>query len=184
MQAWRPRDRGKVYVFCCGDVDAREAAHLIPHDADFPLDPPVPGLARLPRHEVHQFLPLAAVEEVLLERYLSPLFEGLTALREAGFTRLFLHSLPPPADHGTVRLPPLRLRYELTIAMNRLMERFCARTGIGFLDIWDAVTDGDVLDPRFDLDGVHLNLDAATISVDRLDAAVRQLDERKEHTPA
>jgi hypothetical protein len=183
-EACRPRERARVCVFCCGDVDAREATHAVPHDADFPLEPDVPGLARLPRHAIRQFLPLGAVEQMLVDRYLGPLFDGLAALREAGYTRLFLHSLPPPIDLDAPHKPPVLLRYKVSIAMNRLMERFCERTGIGFLSIWDAVTNDDLIAPRFDLDGVHLNLDAATVTVDRLDAAVRRLDGMKDPAPA
>ncbi len=172
-EACRPRERDRVCVVCCGDIDAREATYVIPHDADFVLEPDVPGLARLPRYRVERFIPTAQIRAMLVERYFGPLFAGLRALRAAGFTRLFLHSLPPPIDLDNPMKPPVLLRYKTTITINRLFRSFCEESGIGFVSIWDAVTVDDVIDPRFDLDGVHLNVEAATVSVDRVDRAVR-----------
>jgi hypothetical protein len=106
---------------------------------------------------------------------LGPLFRGLRLLERAGFSRLFLHSLPPQTvvDAEYQRLTgmhvPVRLRYKATVLFNALLREFTRQNqGIGLIDTWDLTTANGKLAPGFLLDHWHLNKEAAYLTVDAL----------------
>ena len=162
----KPAER--VLVICCGEVDARDATYAIGANTDIELERPYEPIEALPQFQAQRILSAAHAEAFVRDRYLEPLFAGLRALRDAGYERLFLYSLPPPAIADAPHFKPARLRYKMNVLFNRLFERFCRETGVGFLDIWDAVTVDGLRAQAFDLDGVHLNVPAAEIAVNRL----------------
>ena len=97
------------------------------------------------------------------------MFSGIRTLREIGFQRLFLHSLPPPGLLAATWGKPVRLRYKITILANQLFAEFCAENDVGFLDIWEDVTTDGLRNMDFDLDDTHLNLASATVTMNRLE---------------
>lgn len=120
---------------------------------------------------------------------LGPLFRGLRLLERAGFTRIFLHALPPQTvdDAEYQRLTgmrvPVRLRYKATLLFNALLCEFTRQNpGIRFIDTWDATTAGGKLAPGFLLDHWHLNKEAAYLTVeavlDELLGTPRRVPER------
>ena len=106
---------------------------------------------------------------------LGPLFRGLRLLERAGFSRMFLHALPPQTvdDAEYQRLTgmhvPVRVRYKATLLFNALFREFARQNpAIGFIDTWDATTAGGKLAPGFLLDHWHLNKEAAYLTVEAL----------------
>ena len=107
----------------------------------------------------------------IASRYLAPLERGLRVLQSYGLRNLCLHSLQPPtADDElfarTFFPVSARARYRSLALMNHLMRGLCERTGTAFVDLLPLVTGGDgMVDTRYCFDAVHLNLDAALLSV-------------------
>lgn len=157
----------RVLVVCCGDVDAREATHVIGDGVDIALEQPY-DLQALPEFPHDRVMSEAQVRELVRSRYLEPLFAGLAALRGAGYGKLFLYALPPPTVPDLPYFKPARLRYKMSVIFNRMYEAFCRESGVRFLSVWDEVTTDGVRDSRYDLDNVHLNLAAAEIAVNKL----------------
>lgn len=172
----KPAER--VLVVCCGEVDAREATHAIGEGADIELETPY-HLRALPEFTPQRVIPEREMRAFLRSRYVESLFAGLTALRTAGYSKLFLYALPPPAANDLPHFKPARLRYKMSLLFNRMYEEFCRESGVRFLSIWDDVTAQGVRDTRFDLDGVHLNLAAAEIAVNKLRALLDSCAEQR-----
>jgi hypothetical protein len=159
---WRLRWKDVTLVVQCGDLDARRAAIDLGADAGLvlPFDPQdrVPG-----RHPV----PYALVEGGA-RKALEPLFAGLAQLRNMGFERLAVAAIPPPMHEDEWLKhqkpgPSEALRYAVVKTYNHVLRERAAAHGVRFLDYWPLVTKNGRRDPRFDLDGVHLNLEAAAL---------------------
>lgn len=161
----KPAER--VLVVCCGEVDAREATHAIGDGSDVDLDPPY-DLRGLPEFVPARVFSEAEMREFIRARYVEPLFDGLAALRTAGYSKLFLYALPPPTIAQLPHFKPARMRYKMSVLFNRMYEEFCRENGVRLLSIWDEVTADGLRSPLYDLDGVHLNLAAAEIAVNKL----------------
>jgi hypothetical protein len=107
---------------------------------------------------------------------LGPLFQGLRHLEKTGFSKTFLHTLPPQtaddaefAAHAGFHAPA-RLRYKVTVLFNAMFREFARQNPeIGLIDTWDSTTLDGQLDPRFLADHWgHLNKEAARVTVDRV----------------
>ena len=61
-----------------------------------------------------------------IEARLEPLFTGLRALRDAGFSRLFVLGIAPPSLEMRENWKPMRLRYGTRLTLERIYKRFCA----------------------------------------------------------
>lgn len=88
-----------------------------------------------------------------------------------------IHCLPPrsPDEAAAARwtgdvVVPAPVRAKLTVLANRVLAAFCAETGIPFIDTWAELTESGYLRPEFELDGFHLNRQAALVSLDRIAA--------------
>jgi len=115
----------------------------------------------------------------IASRYLEPLERGLRLLHSYGLTHVCLHSLVPPTpdDEGFAKTffpSTARARYQTVRLMNHLLRGVCERTGTPFVDIWPRVTGADgMVDTRYCFDAVHLNLDAALLTIEEFVAALR-----------
>ncbi|MDB5069327.1 MAG: hypothetical protein JWM87_438 [Candidatus Eremiobacteraeota bacterium] len=112
-------------------------------------------------------------------RYLEPLERGLLLLRSYGLRNVCLHSIQPPSpDDEAFRnafFPcTARARYQTVRLMNHLLRGVCERTGTPFVDLWPLVTGADgMVDSRYCFDPVHLNLDAALLTIEVLVETLR-----------
>jgi hypothetical protein len=110
----------------------------------------------------------------IASRYLEPLERGLRLLRSYGLRNVCLHSLQPPTPDDDVFAQTffpstMAARYRSVRLMNHLLREMCERTGTAFIDLWPLVTNQDgVVDSRYCFDAVHLNLDAALLTVKML----------------
>lgn len=152
-------------LFTTGEIDAREIVASIPLDAD-PLLSFDADLSLLPPAEAPRILPAADLDERIVEQ-LGPLFRMLVGLRDFGITRLAIASLPPPNrdDEEYTRLTGVtsraRTRYVVHLAINMLLRRFCEEANMRFIDIWNEVTERNVVKDGMLLDGVHLGYGGA-----------------------
>jgi hypothetical protein len=173
--------RSPILLMLFGDIEQRGTLikQLAP-GCDFEL----PGYLApdLPAHPVTQTIPYQVVSE-FAARLLAPAFRGLLTLSSWGFETLYVHTLPPqpPDDADYARIngyaAPARLRYKCTYLFNSALREFARNTPqIRLLDMWEKQTVNGLLDPAFYLDGVHLNIKAAGISVNALlaDAAAKK----------
>ena len=118
----------------------------------------------------------------IASRYLEPLERGLLLLRSYGLENVYLHSLQPPspddAAWAEAFFPCTAVaRYQTMRLMNHLLRGVCERTGTPFVDIWPHVTGADgMVDARYCFDPVHLNLDAALITIEKFAEAIRSRD--------
>ena len=116
----------------------------------------------------------------IASRYLEPLERGLRILRSYGLKNVCLHALVPPTpddDAFTKAFFPstARARYQTVRLMNHLLRGVCERTGTPFVDIWPQVTGpSGMIDTRYSFDAVHLNLDAALLTIEALIEALRE----------
>ena len=158
-------------VFFAGDMDLHQSIFSkIADKFDFKLpDDPFYGV-----DNSKEMLPFATVREQLTS-VMSPFFNAMERLRVAHFGRLMIHCLPPrtPDDVSASRwtsgvLIRASIRAKLTLAANRLIGEFCAKYEIPFIDTWPELTEGGYLRREFELDGVHVNREAALISLDKI----------------
>lgn len=110
---------------------------------------------------------LAYVQERVEER-IRPYFAGLLALRDAGFPNIFFHELPPPSPHAPPHFPSARLRHKLNLLFNRAFDAFSSASGIPLVRVWDRLLTNGTLDPRFARDPLHLNAEAAPMTLETI----------------
>lgn len=165
-------------LWFAGDKELHSLTLEMGEDVDFelPADPGFgrqPGARRVPYEDV----------EVSLRHLLRPFLDGLEMLTGAGFTRSLVHGLAPRSGNldriarwcSGVRIPA-SLRSKVAIVANRLLQRRCAELGLGFVDVWSELVGRDgLLDPRFDLDGIHLTRAATEVTFPAVAAALAGL---------
>jgi len=165
-------------LWFAGDKDVHSLAVALGPEVDFEVPGHDEAIAVGASRVLH------ADVEAALQHRLQPFFEGLQALATAGFTRSLVHALSPRCSDvdrvarwlGGAAIPTA-LRTKLARLANRLIRRRCDEIGVGFVDPWAELAVAGTLDPRFDLDGVHLNRAATERAFPRLVTAVDALGE-------
>jgi hypothetical protein len=164
--------REPVLVLFAGDLDVFDMLRQTGKGYDFDLpDDPGYGVDRTLTP-----IPLSAIDMRLRNAFL-PFISACGTLREMGFGRIMIHSLPPRLrDIGAVDLPgALQMRAKLTVFANRVLRQASVTLGIPFIDAWQDLTDGLYLRPQFALnDGVHLTRAAAQFSWRQVIETTRQ----------
>jgi hypothetical protein len=162
------------YVLSVGEINDRNVLkRLVDDEVDFEFPVDTTGLERLPETATRRTFRFDQMLNVMMEEF-GPLFRGLKVLRDAGLRSIFLHSVPPPAvsDEDSARVlhhpSPPRVRYKLAMFTNFLYERVCRDIGIGFINTWPMVTEGNLLKSEYYLDGLHLNYLHSLLSVREL----------------
>ncbi|MCU6497098.1 hypothetical protein LPN04_04735 [Rugamonas sp. A1-17] len=159
-------------VLCIGDLDIH---HLLGQFADYDFELPDDvhyGVDRAKRPVAY------ATIRAQMEKLLSPFTEGLRLLRAVGFTRMMVHCIPPRTvdDAATLRWTKVHksVRAKLTVIANQFLARECAAIGVPFIDVWPEMCKDGYLLPEFDLDGTHLTLAAAQVSLDKIVASLER----------
>jgi hypothetical protein len=163
-----------VLVFFCGSSDLVNVfQRQLGTRYDFVLPDQEHLLAAYPPVQPEQVFPYQTARASLGER-LVPLFRGLRKLREMGFAHIYLHDLVPqtPDDLFFSRVYqyacPARTRCKAQLLFNQLLAEQAEAEGFGLIQIWDQVTEQNRLRPEFALDSIHLNKEAAFLTVARL----------------
>jgi hypothetical protein len=165
-----------VLLFISGEADLLDVAHELYPRYDFDLDPKTPGLERIPPDDEWTEKIDAAQVKADIALRCRPLFEALLTLRAAGYENIFFHDIPPPSPARLPHWKPYRLRFKLAVLINEIYAQFSRENGIGLISTWDDVLLDGVRNPQYDADNVHLNREAAVISVRRLES---MLEERR-----
>lgn len=149
-----------------GDLDVFEILRQIGNGFDFEL-PDDPG------YGVNQNLtpmPYSMLQS-LVTRLFQPFFGACKYLKEIGFRKVMVHTLPPRIrDAGKLVLPGTpQTRAKLTVMANRVIQSSCAELKLPCIDIWDSITDDGWLRPSLCLkDGVHLSRATALLSMQQI----------------
>jgi hypothetical protein len=158
-------------VFFAGDLDLHQLFKQFGDRFDFELpDDPGYGVDRS-----KQPIPFMIVRDRISD-FLTPFLTGVMLLQSVQFSRLMVHCLPPRTRDDTAAASwtgiivngPVRAK--LTLLANRVLSKICGRGGLGFIDTWPELTTDGYLHPKFELDGVHVNRQAALITLDKVAA--------------
>lgn len=105
-----------------------------------------------------------------LESIFVPMLAGVKRLRQAGFSNLMVHALPPRAADARFWAGPGQgaVRAKLTVLANRVLARLAHEADIPLIDIWQETSQDGFLRPEYDLDGLHLTRAAALISLEKV----------------
>ncbi len=167
-----PLSAGRPTLFSVGDNDLRGILlaqiasydYRIPWRSESEQPPPVPSLKPAPFEQIDGFV----------QKLLTPYMTGLGYLRSLGLNRLAVLSIAPPTldDDEYERFngyrTHLHTRYKAALLMNDTLRKLAAQNGFTFIDIWGAVTENGYLNPRYYLDGTHLNRQAAAVAIEAL----------------
>jgi hypothetical protein len=167
-----PLSAGRPTLFSVGDNDLRGILlaqiasydYRIPWRSESEQPPPVPSLKPAPFEQIDGFV----------QKLLTPYMTGLGYLRSLGLNRLAVLNIAPPTldDDEYERFngyrTHLHTRYKAALLMNDTLRKLATQNGFTFIDIWGAVTENGYLNPRYYLDGTHLNRQAAAIAIETL----------------
>jgi hypothetical protein len=131
------------------------------------LDAPLEGLDRLPDYDATESIDETQLRAIIDERC-APLYAGMRALRDAGFSKLFLLGCAPSSTEHRDGWKPARLRYAVRSTLDRAYQAFCRQNGIGFVRVWDALAIDGLRDDRYFEDAEHVNLEGATAMLNRI----------------
>ncbi|MGE3724651.1 MAG: hypothetical protein AB7I41_03815 [Candidatus Sericytochromatia bacterium] len=163
-----------VLVFFCGSADLVNIflRHL-GNENDFYLPEQDSLLAGFADPGPRRLFPYETARDYLKD-LIAPLFRGLNHLKQLGFDQLYLHDLVPqtPDDDEYARIYgyrcPLKVRSKALLLMNQLLREMADSNQVGWISIWEKVTQNNIRRPEFGLDSIHLNKQAAFLSVDTL----------------
>jgi len=167
-----PDDEAVVLVIV-GMVDFFHIVSQIGPLSDFHLDDPRYRADRFPLFPKLSLTPRNVVDD-LIARRLEPLAAFLSELRKLGLRNVYFHGIHPPTTNDDIYWQNVavnsiaRVRYKVAILMNRELERIGRTEGFVLIDPWDDFTQDGVVNDRFYFDGMHLNVEAARISIMRL----------------
>ena len=159
-------------VFFAGDVDMQTVTFQTGATFDFEL----PGDPGYGVDFGKQPMSYASVRE-RIETLFAPYFSVLHALR-ALFPRTMAHALPPRtrdddrAARWTGGVFPAAVRSKLIVVANQVLANGCAAIDVPFIDTWSQIALDGYLNPAFDLDGLHLNPQGASVSLEAIAAVL------------
>ena len=132
-------------VFTVGDIDVR---HRLLRQLGDSIDFSIASLSEsswLNSVDREKFISVQIVKKLIQDTY-TPLVKALAYLIKLGFTRTYLHCLPPPTldDEKFKDINdyyfPRKLHYKVVYLVNQFLKEECAKHRVGFIDIWDSVT--------------------------------------------
>lgn len=166
----RQSESPPIIVIFCGNIDLYVLMKQLGEDYDLVL--PDVALQQSEREKPPQYVPLAELR-AQIQPALSKLAVGLQWFKQRNF-RVALHELPPPyceedlLEEKSGFRCPLDVRIRLTLFFNREMRALAQQYQVPFLSLWEQITEQDQLKPEYVLDGLHLNRQAAELTVQNL----------------
>jgi len=161
--------RPPLILVAVGEIDVRgPIMRVLKNTHDF-VPPFATSLPLLDK----PLVPWDVIEEAIEER-LGPFVAGLQQLIAAGFKRIYVQSVVPPTrkEERIRELQrydcPVTVRTKLVQAFNWKMAAKIRSINLTMLDNWSDLTDGGLLRPEFDFDGVHLPPKGARIYLEAL----------------
>ena len=160
-----------VITFCVGEIDVRTTVlQQLGDRLDFVLPSVRSSSSWLSTSDSGSVVSVQIIKKLIRDIY-TPLLKALSQLTRAGFTRTYLHCLPPPtlndAEFESINgyNYPRRLHYKVVYLINEFLKTECSSYNIRFLDIWSQVTIDDRLSNDYILDHTHLNKKACALAV-------------------
>jgi lysophospholipase L1-like esterase len=161
--------RPPLILIAVGEIDVRgPIMRLLKDTHDFV--PPFPtGLPLLDK----PLVPWDVIDEAIEER-LAPFIAGLQQLMAAGFRRIYVQSVVPPTrkEERIRELQsydcPVTVRTKLVRAFNWKLADKVRSINLTTLDNWLDLTEGGLLRPELDFDGVHLPPKGARIYLEAM----------------
>ena len=158
-------------VLSFGDVEIHTKLLIKMADVyDFEL----PQRPDLPINPSAQAVPCSTVASFLQET-LRPVREGIRAMHQKGFDEIILLGLPARAKSDkraswwTRRVVcPLATRIKVTWLANAMVNTIAEEENARYIDTWSETSQSGVLNPKYDLDGVHTTTHAAQIAFDKI----------------
>lgn len=164
-QAVRP----PLIMITVGEIDVRgPILQLLKDTHDF-----VPPFATTLPLLDKPLVPWDLIDEAI-EARLGPFVAGLEQLTRAGFKRVYVQSVVPPTrQEARIRELqsydcPVSVRTKLVQAFNWKLAQKVRSVNLFMIDRWSDLTDGDLLRPEFDFDGVHLPPKGARLLLETL----------------
>ncbi|WP_316230511.1 hypothetical protein [Bradyrhizobium sp. SZCCHNR1051] len=164
-QAVRP----PLIMITVGEIDVRgPLLQLLKDTHDF-----VPPFATTLPLLDKPLVPWDLIDEAI-EARLGPFVAGLDQLVKAGFKRVYVQSVVPPTrQEARVRELqnydcPVSVRTKLVQAFNWKLAQKVRSVNLFTVDRWPDLTEGDLLRPEFDFDGVHLPPKGARLLLESL----------------
>jgi lysophospholipase L1-like esterase len=164
-QAVRP----PLIMITVGEIDLRGPIMQLLKDSHDFVPPFATSLPLLDK----PLVPWDIIDETIDAR-LGPFMAGLQRLVEAGFRRVYVQSIVPPTRQET-RIRelqrydcPVTVRTKLVKAFNWKLEQKLRSLNLVMIDRWSDLTEGDLLKPEFDVDGVHLPPKGARLLLEAL----------------
>lgn len=163
-----------VLVFFCGSGDlVNDFLRQLGTSYDFYLPGEEALLAEFPPHQASQVFPFETARRYLLD-LCQPLFQGLRQLKAMGFEQLFLHEIVPQTTDDALFSQvygytcPARTRTKALLLFNQILAERAEEEQLGWISIWNQVTTAQRLRPEYALDCIHLNKEAAFLSLEAL----------------
>lgn len=158
-----------LILIAVGEIDVRgPIMRMLKDTHDFV--PPFP--TSLPLLD-KPLVPWDVIDEAIDER-IGPFIAGLQQLTVAGFKRVYVQGVVPPScNEERIRELqkydcPVAVRTKLVQAFNWKLADKVRSINLTFLDRWPDLTEGGLLRPEFDFDGVHLPPKGARLYLEAL----------------
>tara|TARA_B100000674_G_C37981726_1_gene982859 strand:- start:31537 stop:33159 length:1623 start_codon:yes stop_codon:yes gene_type:complete len=159
-----------VITFCVGEIDVRtRVLQQLGDSFDFAL-PSVSSSSWLSTTDSGPVISVQIIKKLIRDTY-TPLLQALSQLVRSGFTRTYLHCLPPPTLNNEAFEAingysfSRRFHYKVVYLINEFLKSECTSHNIRFIDIWDEVTIDDRLSDNYTLDDTHLNKQACSLAI-------------------
>ena len=153
----------------CGDIDIRTRLLSLLKD-EYDLIPPFETPYAKTGAPVYSW----DLFQDEMKQLLDPFVSGLSHLRQAGFSRVFIQAVVPPTTNNDRFFElhgyhcPTDVRYKVVCAFNRALAERCKPLNMPVVDVWALVTENGYLKPEFEVDGVHLPPRAAAQHLPKL----------------
>lgn len=158
-----------LIMIAVGEIDVRGPIMQLLQD-DYDFVPPFE--TALPLRD-KPLVPWDLIDEAI-ETRIGPYIAGLEQLVKAGFKRVYVQSVVPPTrQEARIRELqrydcPVSVRTKLVQAFNWKLGQKVRSLNLVMIDRWSDLTEGDLLRPEFDFDGVHLPPKGARLLLEAL----------------
>jgi hypothetical protein len=160
-----PVAAARAVLFTIGELDARALLNAVPHGAD--IDSNLLGDVHEPQPSDMPIVPAHSFRAAFSDRF-RPMFRLLSDLKRLGLVA-YVASITPPTDDNElyknltgIAPKSSAVRFRTYHAVRSLLSEACAGMGIGYIDVWDRVTENGKARADMIFDGVHYNAKGAS----------------------
>lgn len=159
-------------VISCGGVDVWDIEHELFPRYTVELDHMPAAFDGLPSYDAPERIDQSTIF-AMIEQRCAPVFAGIAALRRSGFENLFVFGMPAPMMEEREHWKPIRLRYLMRTAFNRVYAQCARSAGATFVDLWEPLAKDGLRDDRYFADPEHMNEVGGAIILNQIYAKLR-----------